>query len=287
MALSKIRSRYVMANGVKTHYSESGGDGPVLIALHGGGAGSSGAAGMGACMQRLGDEFRVIAPDGVGGFGLTDTSAPTPHGLYSRVSHLEDFVDALCIDKFTVLGNSQGAWCAAEYAIQNPERIEKIILVSSLTITGAFGIRQEPTDALRALEGYDWTREGMKKLLQALIIDEDRITDELIDERQACATRPGAEKAFRTLSEVIAAGRTDPLMRIRNNMKEALPELTKTIPSIFIWGDADTFALPESGKQLEGMLPDVKFHWVKGAGHQAQTDKPDECADIIRTFMRA
>ena len=38
MALSNVRSRYVMANGVKTHYSESGDDGPVLIALHGGGA---------------------------------------------------------------------------------------------------------------------------------------------------------------------------------------------------------------------------------------------------------
>ena len=71
MALSNVRSRYVMANGVKTHYSESGDDGPVLIALHGGGAGSSGVAGMGSCMQRLGDEFRVLAPDGVGGFGLT------------------------------------------------------------------------------------------------------------------------------------------------------------------------------------------------------------------------
>lgn len=287
MALSNVRSRYVVANGVKTHYSETGDDGPILIALHGGGAGSSGAAGMGACMQRLGDEFRVLAPDGVGGFGLTDTSAPTPHGLHSRVSHLEDFVDALGIDKFTILGNSQGAWCAAQYAALNPERIEKMILVSSMTITGAFRIKQEPTDALRALEGYDWTREGMKKLLQALIIDQDRITDALIDERQASATRPGAEEAFKALGKAIAAGRDDPLMRIRNNMKESLPELTKIIPSIFIWGDADTFALPESGKTLEGMLPDVKFHWVEGAGHQAQTDKPDECADIIRNFMRA
>ena len=43
MALTNVRSRYVVANGVKTHYAETGDDGPILIALHGGGAGSSGA----------------------------------------------------------------------------------------------------------------------------------------------------------------------------------------------------------------------------------------------------
>jgi len=56
-----LRSRWVMANGVKTHYTESGGDGIPLVALHGGGAGSSGLAGMGAAMERMGD-LRVIAP---------------------------------------------------------------------------------------------------------------------------------------------------------------------------------------------------------------------------------
>jgi len=35
------------------------------------------------------------------------------------------------------------------------------------------------------------------------------------------------------------------------------------------------------------MLPDVIFHWVKDAGHQVQTDKPDESAEIIRKFVNA
>src|SRR6185436_7916878 len=100
----------------KTHYSETGDNGPVLVALHGGGAGSSGLAGMGAAMQRMAGEFRVIAPDSIGGFGLTDPYAKTPYGLISRVQHLADFCDALCLDKFSILGNSQGAWCAAHYA---------------------------------------------------------------------------------------------------------------------------------------------------------------------------
>jgi pimeloyl-ACP methyl ester carboxylesterase len=283
---SQIRSRFVRANGVQTHYWETGDNGPPIVALHGGGAGSSGAAGMGLVMEKLAADFRVIAPDSIGGFGLTDPYAPTPRGLISRVEHTADFIDALCLPKVTIFGNSQGAWAAAQYAILNPDRVEKIILVSSLTIAGSLGIQQRPTEALKALNDYDGSRDGMKRILQALIIDPKRITDKLIEERQAAATRPGALAAFRAFGRTNAALRSNPLFALQNDMTKTLPTLTKTLPTIFIWGDSDTFALPETGREIEKRLPDCKFYWVPGAGHQAQTDKPDECAKIIRDFMQ-
>jgi len=286
MADTKLRSRWVMANGVKTHYTESGGDGKVLVALHGGGAGSSGVAGMGLVMEELADEFRCIAPDSIGGFGLTDPYAPAPYGLNSRAEHTANVIDALCLDKITILGNSQGAYTAAQYAITHPERVEKLILVSSLTIGNAFGFKQEPNAAMKALNGYDGTRDAMKRLLAALIIDPARITDKLIDERQAAATRPGALESFKAFGASIRRMGEDPLYKIQVTMKEALPEFTKHIPTIFLWGDSDPFAIPATGKSLEKALPAVKFHWVPGAGHQVQTDKPKESAKIIREFMR-
>jgi pimeloyl-ACP methyl ester carboxylesterase len=283
--LSTIRSRYVMANGVRTHYYESGDDGPVIVALHGGGAGSSGLAGMGPLLERLGSDYRVLAPDSIGGFGKTDAYAPAPLGLLSRVEHLEDTVDALCLDKFTLIGNSQGAWAAAQYAIRNPERVEKIVLISSLTIANSLNIKQPPTEALKALNNYDGSREGMKRILQALIIDPKRITDKLIDERQATATRPGALESFAAFGKNSAKLRENPLYALQNDMTKSLPTMTKTIPTIFIWGDSDTFALPETGRAISKFVPDAPFHWVAGAGHQVQTDSPDEATKIIRAFL--
>ncbi len=283
----RLRSRFVLANGVRTHYSEVGDDGPAIVALHGGGAGSSGASGIGLLMEKLADDFRVIAPDSIGGFGLTDPYAPAPRGLFSRVEHTADVIDALCLPKVTMFGNSQGAWAAAQYALLNPDRVEKIILVSSLTIATSLGIRQRSTEAGKALSEYDGSREGMRRILDALIIDRARITDRLIDERQAAATRPGALEAFRSFGRAIAATRTNPLFALQNDMTKSMPTLTQTIPTIFIWGDSDTFALPETGREIEKRLPDCKFHWIAGAGHQAQTDKPDECARIVRDFLRS
>jgi len=282
---SEVRSRWVMANGVRTHYSESGNDGRVIVGMHGGGAGSSGMAGMGPLLERLGDEFRCLAPDSVGGFGLTDPYAPVPYGLMSRVAHTADFIDALCLPKVIMIGNSQGAWAAAQYAILHPDRVEKLVLISSLTIANSLKIKQRPTDALKALNDYDGTREGMRRILQALIIDPKRITDKLIDDRQAAAMRPGALDAFKAFGRGSAALRQNPLLALQNDMTKSLAVMTKTIPTIFIWGDSDTFALPETGRKIAEFVPDAKFHWVPGAGHQVQTDKPDEATAIIRQFL--
>jgi pimeloyl-ACP methyl ester carboxylesterase len=283
--LHEIRSRYVMANGVRTHYWESGNGGPTVVALHGGGAGSSGMAGMGPLLERLGGDARVIAPDSVGGFGLTDPYAPVPYGLMSRVQHLADFMDALCLDKVSVIGNSQGAWTGAQYAILPPDRVEEMVLISSLTIANSLNIPQRPTEALKALNDYDGTREGMRRILQALIIDPKRITDKLIDDRQAAAMRPGALDAFKAFGRGTAALRQNALFALQNDMTRSLPTMVKTIPTIIIWGDSDTFALPETGKKIGEFVPEAKFHWVPGAGHQVQTDKPDEATAIIREFF--
>ena len=88
------RSRFVMANGIRTHYTESGGNGPVIVGLHGGGNGASGEAGLGRLFELLGTNYRVIGIDSVGGYGKTDP-VPMRYGLQSRVDHAAGVLDAL------------------------------------------------------------------------------------------------------------------------------------------------------------------------------------------------
>ncbi len=231
-----LRSRYVMAGGIKTHYWEAGDNGPVILALHGGGAGTSGGAGMGLLLPLLADRFRVIAVDSIGGFGFTD-AAPAPYGVQSRVDHLEAVVDALCLDTCAVIGNSQGAWVAARYAILHPDRVSKMALIASATIGAAMGIPEEFTPAFKLLAGYDFSREGMVALMKALVYDTSRVTDQLVDLRFASASRPGTREA---LAGFAAGGRylTSEVMRASFDMRASLPAITKDIPTIFFWGEA-------------------------------------------------
>jgi pimeloyl-ACP methyl ester carboxylesterase len=279
-----VLSRWVLANGVRTHYSECG-DGKPLIALHGGGAGSSGKSGLGLVMPLLGEHARVLAPDSIGGFGLTDPEAPVPYGLLSRAQHTGDFIDALCLDKVSLVGNSQGAWSGVYYAMLHPDRVEKLVIVSSLTIAGSMGIKQAPNAAMKALIGYDGSRKGMKGLLEALIVDPSRITDALIDERQSTVERPGVWASFRRMADAIDRVKSDPVLSLQTDWRVALPVLTRQIPTLILWGKQDPFALPESGRALADLLPDARIEWIDGAGHQVQTDQPQRTAEIIQDFL--
>jgi 2-hydroxy-6-oxonona-2,4-dienedioate hydrolase len=279
-ASAALRNRTIVVNGVRTHYTEAGDDGPVLIALHGGGAGSSGGAGMGGLLPELAPHYRAIAIDSVGGFGQTDPSAPTPYGVQSRVEQVEAVVDAMGLDRFVIVGNSQGAWVAAKYAIQHPDRVTKMVLIASATISAAMGIPEEFTPAFKKLAGYNYTREAMRDMMEALIYDKNKVTDELIEARYLSSIRPGAKEALAAFS----AGHRylqSPEMFANFDMRTSLPEITKHIPTEFVWGEQDAMAPAHVGRQLEALLPGVKFRYLDHAGHQVQTDQPHALAQII------
>jgi pimeloyl-ACP methyl ester carboxylesterase len=122
-------------------------------------------------------------------------------------------------------------------------------------------------------------------LLEALIIDRSRITDALIDERQHTATRPGAFEAFKRMAQSIDYVRNDPILSLQTRWEELLPNLTRHLSTLILWGTADTFATPATGRALAEKLPDARFEWIEGAGHQVQTDSPSRSAEIIRGFL--
>lgn len=281
----KMISRFVMANGVKTRYLDMGIESPVLVGLHGGGAGSSAIAGMGKLAERLQNDVRFVAPDQVGGFGFTDPAAPTPYGAQSRVDHFSDFADTMCLDKIHLVGNSQGAWVAARYAIQRPDRVKAMVLIGSGTIGKAMGLPFPQSPGLAALQGFDGTREAMRRMMSALVQDPAAVSEALIDDRLASATRPGAAESMKRFAIGNNYLENDPVMVGNFDMRVTLPAVTKVIPTLFLWGEEDTFASPDIGRQLEKLLPDVRFIFVPKAGHQTQGDQPDLVADLVRKHI--
>jgi len=283
MADSLLRSSYVMAGRIKTHYSEIGHNGPPVVLCHGGGAGSSGEAGFAALMRELGKKFRVYALDSVGGYGNTDPYFPSTEGVQTRVDQLEAFMDTLCLDQICLSGNSQGAWVAAKYALQHPDRVKKLLLVASATISTAMGLKSPESEGMRVLRAYDGTQESMRRMLEVLVFNKSIVTDELVKLRNDAANRPGAEESRRVFQEGMQKLTRDPNMRLKFDMTYTLPKLT--IPTMFIWGEQDNFAPVELGHQLEKLLPNFKFQYVPNAGHQVQNDQPEQVSKLMTDFF--
>src|SRR5690606_2234978 len=131
-----FHNSYVLANGVRTQYAGPGQEGPAVIPLHAAGPGACGAAGWRHMLPALAEAgFRAYAVDQLS-MGFTDAR---PHawpvnGHQSLVDHVHDFIEALCLDEVSLIGNSQGAYVAAKYAIDHPEKVDKVVYIDSNTI---------------------------------------------------------------------------------------------------------------------------------------------------------
>ena len=86
-------------------------------------------------IPRAAEERRVVALD-LPGFGLS----PMPRERIT-ISGYGRVVDALCerlgLGRVDVVGNSMGGYIAAEVAIQFPQRVDQLLLVSAAGITSA------------------------------------------------------------------------------------------------------------------------------------------------------
>ena len=277
------QSRYVrLADGSRAHYLSWGRDGIPVLALHGGIIGSSGAAGFRNTGTYLAERgFQVFAPD-MPGWGLSDLREDywPRNGFYDHTEFLHQFVNAVCLDSFHITGNSMGCINSVNYLIAHPDRVR-----SFAVIAGGFGdaapiqrLNFNPADA------WDGTREGMFKLMQLIINNDEHITDEVLDMRIAHATRNMAPfRAFWDAQEAVNVAK-DLNLRQVNVTRGRLTEMT--MPGICIYPVDDRIIPVQTGREQEDALPNVQFFYVEGAGHQAQTDRPDVVNPLLAEFFR-
>jgi pimeloyl-ACP methyl ester carboxylesterase len=132
MLLAGVREETCNLAGVSMHYYCAGRRGTPLVFIHG--LGSS-AEIWAALIRLLSKEYLVYAPD-LPGFGRTPL-APEGTNIRTHLLYLERFLDELGYPRVTLVGNSLGGWIATRYAIEHPERVERLYLLNSA------GLRRE------------------------------------------------------------------------------------------------------------------------------------------------
>lgn len=278
-----LLSRWVrLPSSVKAHYVTSGETGPAVILLHGGLPGSSGTAGWRFNAPSLGaNGFRVYCLDRPG-FGLTEVP-PDYWEKKTDVDFIDEFADAVCIDRFHLSGNSLGAAATAQYVLSHPERVISFVLITGgglgdLTATpggarnGRFGNHDE----------FDGTEESMRRIIDPIVYRKEAMTDDLLRMRTLSATR---QREALAASDAARARRSkDPNLIQKTSAKGRFEHLT--IPGIFVHGKNDTFSSVEGSYTREPQLTNLQFFYPDDCGHQAQTDQPEVMNQLFLEFFR-
>ena len=138
LGTSAARGRHIaLGSGRRTHVVEVG-DGPPVVFLHGTSTSSlsfltrdvRGADGERCLLERL-DGMRAIAVDRPG-FGLSDP-VPVPRERFrdGAVGFVDEILDKLGLETCALAGSSMGGTWALWYALANPARVRRLVLLGA------------------------------------------------------------------------------------------------------------------------------------------------------------
>ena len=261
------------AGGVATHYHDAGAGDPVLL-LHGSGPGVSAWANWQHNIPALAQRYRVIAPDIVG-FGYTERPADVYYSLDTWVEHIWAFLDALGIEKTSLVGNSLGGRIGLAMAGQHPGRLDKMVLM------GAPGVGMTLTPGLQALREYQPSEANMRSmLLDCFAVDPAIITDDLVRDRYEASIAPGAFEAYRDMffSDRHAGGE----LGITEEQVRAVPTRT-----LLLHGREDKVVPVEVAWNMVRLLPDADLAVFARCGHWTQIERAGDFNRLVGGFLAA
>ena len=203
------------------------------------------------------------------------------------VNVLDGVLDGLGIDRVTLVGNSLGGLFSLWFALDQPSRVARAVLVGqpAVAFAGArgdlimgvvsapvlgrmvtWGMRL-PTPRLSAR----WMVRGAFGAPAARSVSNDIIDVHLLSMRV-----PGQAASFRSLQRRLTVGRTP---RAEHRLTDA--ELASfEVPLLFVWGEDDAFLDPAAGKPSVDKIPTASFVTMPG-GHFPWYDDPDRCATLV------
>ncbi len=266
----QVKQAFVDLPEGQIHYLTAG-EGPNLVLLH---LTTSSSDSFSDIIPILATKYRVIAMDRWGHGGSDEP--PDNVDLANLVNTFVQFMDALDIDRAFILGQHTGSYEAIEFAIAQPERVEKLILVGVPDWDDEDRQRRVAAELTRPEYGLELKMDGSHLKLQW-------------DCRIAYDSTPLStpDVMHRIVMEAIKTTRCRRNISIsvaKHNINYRLPLLR--VPTYFMCGD-----LEHVGSDLErqkALLPagvPTGSAYIKGAGDYAAMEAPQEFARLMMEFL--
>lgn len=206
----------------------------------------------------------ILRYDGRGN-GLSERNVDD-FSLDAWVQDLETVVDAAGLEKFAVMGHSQGSAVAIAYAVRHPERVSHLILCGSYSRGACY---RESTDVLEA-------RRALEKLVELNFGESNPsffqlVTSFYIPE----GATPEEQEWFKDLQLIsVSSKNLVQFMRACDdiNVRSLLPQVS--VPTIVFHSHGDRVAPPEEGQIVATEIPNATFVPLASGNHLLLAEEP-------------
>jgi pimeloyl-ACP methyl ester carboxylesterase len=290
LAGASVSSRQVeMGAGGRVHLLEQGAGTPVVL-LHG----TANPAGFLLPLLHELHGVRAIAPDRPG-VGLSDP-IDFPEGRYreTAVAWLDRLLDTLELDATTLLGHSGGGVWALWYALAQPHRVKRLVLMDVPTLPKTrcpLPVRLAVTPGLGELLSRLAPPNPRSMLRFAHHVAREKATlarhPDLVDLLVAAARDPINDRAgqaeFRALISPFALLSPSGFRRRARVRPDELRQLA--MPTLVLWGEQDPVGSIAVARAVAELIPHTRLE-VLPTGHGPWLGQPTRTAATVADFVR-
>jgi pimeloyl-ACP methyl ester carboxylesterase len=228
-------------------------------------------------LQALAADYQLIRYDERGN-GLSDWNVEDI-SFDAFVRDLESVVDATGLDRFALLGISQGCAVSIAYAVRHPERVSHLVLYGGYSrgrrMRGSTA-EVETADATLTLMRLGWGQENpaFRHIFTSLFIPGGTVEQmKWFDDLQRVTTSP--ENAVRIRQTMNNIDVSDLLDRI-------------TVPTLVVHCHGDAVVPFEEGRLMAAGISGARFVALEGCNHLILPGEPafGRFLDAIRSFLK-
>jgi len=261
--------KFAQSDDVRIAYQERGG-GPPLLLVHGLGYDHHG---WGPLPSLLDGDFRLLLVDNR---GVGESDAPAgPYTVDELAADAVAVLDAAGVERAHVVGVSLGGFVAQELAISHPDRVDRLVLLS----TSPGGPNQHPMPA-RTVEVFS-AYQRMEREAALRLAVENSCGDCAVRERPDLVEEVYAYRLERAppvapwLAQLTAGREFDAFDRI--------PQITA--PTLALVGGGDVVIDPRNSELLAERIPGARLEVVTDRGHLLYWEEPELVARAVSDFL--
>jgi pimeloyl-ACP methyl ester carboxylesterase len=277
-----IQGRWMDVDGIRVRCLAAGGASSPVVLLHGGGIDSASFT-YSNIIGTLAEERHVFAPDWPG-YGHSD-KPDLSYAMGFYIDFLGHLMDALGLERASLVGISMGGGAALGFALRSPERVEKLVLVASYGLGsyvpwGRLGYLLVRAPLLHELT-YALLRRSRTMIrwsLYGLVYDRQKVTQEMVEETSRLLDDHRAGRAWSSFqkNEVGWGG-------LRSDFSDRLRGLV--MPTLLIHGAHDRAVPLAWARRAQERIPDCQLRVFSECGHLPPREQPEEFAGVVERFL--
>ena len=219
----------------------------------------------------LTDKVRVVAID-IPGHGRSSNIAPV-HTMELMADVVAGVLDALQIDKVTLVGHSMGGYISLAFCAAYAERLEGLVLLSSSPNPDTEFKRENRRREIALV------RAGKKDML-ARVAPEAGFAE---------MNRDSLRRYINNLVEQVHITDDDGIVALLGGMIERKDQnemlRNSRVRQLFIMGTHDGYIPVEAAQEFIAKNPQAKVAWLDKSGHMGFIEEPEACATALLEFV--